>query len=418
MKILVIGSGGREHALVRALQSFDDEVLCAPGNAGIAAHARCVPIEATDIGRLLGFAHGEEIDLTVVGPEAPLIAGIAGRFRKEGLLVCGPSKAAAMLTEGSKVEFKQLLARHDIPTARFEVFTDRAAARAYVRQLADVRSVVIKADGLMDGKGVTLPATLAEAERDLERLMVPGSPGEQVIIEDRLVGKEISVTAAVDRQYVRMLPYTRDYKREGDGDTGRNTGSMGSHTLALPQDEKTQLARLLRSVVAALAEEKCSYTGFMYLGVMMTTRGPEILECNCRLGDTEAEVILSSIDGSFPRLCLATARGDLEGIPAPRQLKHALCVTLASEEYPDPSDRDGPIYVPPDDARTRYLHGRTARREDGVITTNRAGRPIVVVGLGQTLMEAHTFAYAGVKNVRFSGMKYRRDIGSSVLRST
>jgi phosphoribosylamine--glycine ligase len=268
----------------------------------------------------------------------------------------------------------------------------------------------------MGGKGVILPGDLDEAQQALRTLMVPGSPGEAVVIEDRRVGVERSVTAIVDGATVRMLPHTQDYKRVGDGDTGPNTGGMGAHTLELPASDEARLSQILSDVVAALAEEGCPYTGFMYLGFIEGPDGFEILECNCRPGDPEALVLLPSITGDFAALSVAAAEGRLADAPAPIRHRHALCVVLASGAYPDPSDRDDPITgldEAPDD-NALVFHGGTARR-DGAVTTNRVGRVIYVVGLGSTLRSAHAAAYARVKQLWFPGMQYRRDIGAAVI---
>ena len=418
MKILVAGSGGREAAMVWVFaQTSDTEVFCAPGNAGIAEYATCIPVKATDIDGLLSFARSEKMDLTVVGPETPLVAGIANLFRKEGLMICGPSAAAAQ-SEGSKAWFKRLLAKHKIPTAPFKTFTNRDAALSYIRERG-AQNIVIKADGLMGGKGVILPDNLEAAEFDIENLMVEGLPGKTVVIEDRLVGVERSVTAITDRKTVYMLPFTQDYKREGDGDTGLNTGSMGSHTLSLPESEKAMLSRILQDVVNALTQEGCTYTGFMYLGFIMTKKGPMVLECNCRLGDTEAQAILLSMSGNFASLCMAAAQGRLAEVPAPKQDRHTLCIVLASAAYPGSSDRDD-IITGLDTARGNgvlIFHAGTARK-NGVITTNKSGRVLNVVGLGSTIEIAHANAYDAAKKVQFPGMKYRKDIGADVIRST
>ena len=415
MKILVIGSGGREATMVWALaQAPDTEVFCAPGNAGIAEQATCVSVKATDIDGLLSFAKSEQMDLTVVGPEAPLVAGITDRFHEEGLLICGPSAAAAQ-TEGSKAWFKRLLAKHNLPTAPFEVFTDKDNALAYIRERG-VQNIVIKADGLMGGKGVTLPDNLEEAESDLEKLMVKGSAGETVVIEDRLVGIERSVMAITDGKTVYMLPFTQDYKREGDGDTGLNTGGMGAHTLRLPTDEEVHLENILRDVVAALAKEDCQYSGFIYLGFIMAANGPMILECNCRLGDPETQVILPSISGNFASLCLAVVQGKLAEVPAPEQNGHALCLVLASAVYPGLSDRDDEItgLGTVSENGALVFHAGTAKK-NGAITTNKSGRVLNIVGVGRTLKDARTTAYGGADKVQFPGMKYRRDIGADAI---
>lgn len=413
MKILVVGSGGREAAMVWALaQTPDIEIFCAPGNAGIAERAMCVPISATDIDSLLAFARDEYIDLTVVGPEAPLVAGIVDRFWAEGLFICGPSATAAQ-TEGSKSWFKYFLTWHDIPTAPFEVFDDYDEALVFIHERG-AKSIVIKADGLMGGKGVTLPNTFKESASALNRL-IKGSAGERVVIEDRLVGLERSAMAITDGKNVYMLPFTQDYKREGEDDTGRNTGGMGAHTLSLPKEEEAQLEQILRDVVTALAKDNCMYSGFIYLGFIMTDDGPMVLECNCRLGDPETQVILPSIDCDFVALCTAVAEGDLSQVPAPIRERHAACIVLTSEEYPDSSSRSDVIEGLGDvlDAGALLFHAGTARKNDKFVT-NKSGRVLNIVGTSETLAEALVIAYDGVYRVQFPGVKFRDDIGDSV----
>ncbi len=414
-KILVIGSGGREAAIVLQLaQSSDTSVFCAPGNAGIAEHATCVPIKATDIGKLLAFALENAIDLTIVGPEASLVAGIVGRFRAAGLLICGPTAMAAR-AEGSKEWFKRFLDRNGFVTADFSVFVDRDAALANIRERG-VLNIVIKADGLMGGKGVTLPNDLAEAEADLAKLMVKGSAGEAVVIENRLVGVERSVMAITDGKNIYMLPFTQDYKREFDGDRGLNTGGMGAHTLDLPEEEELELETILRNVVEAFAREWNPYTGFIYLGIMMTADGPMILECNCRLGDPETQAILASIDGDFADLCQAAAEGNLTLAHAPKQVRHALCLVLASAAYPDTSGWDDAIIglVDEQSSTAVVLHAGTAQK-DGRVTTNKSGRVLNVVGVGDTIAEARECAYDRARRISFPGIKYRKDIGADVI---
>lgn len=412
MKVLVIGGGGREAAMVWKLaQSPDTEIFCAPGNAGIAEHATCIPLQATDITGLLSFAKHQKIDLTIVGPEAPLVAGITDRFREADLLICGPSAAAAQ-AEGSKRWFKGLLVTYDLPTAPFRVFNKPYEALVYINQRG-AQSIVIKADGLMGGKGVYLPNSSEEAEQILSKLMVKGSAGERVIIEDRLTGVERSIIAVTDGKTVHMLPFTQDYKREGEGDTGRNTGGMGAHTLDLPSEKSAHLEELLQGVVNALAGAGCPYTGFIYLGVIQTPTGPMILECNCRLGDPETQVILPSIDGDFKELCFAVAEGTLANLPKPTRVKHALCVTLASRDYPDSSNRDDVITGLEslhDMDNVLVFHGGTAQ-QNGVFTTNQSGRVLTVVGRGDTIASARQAAYQAEARIMYPGKKRRGDIG-------
>lgn len=410
-RILVIGSGGREAAMTWKLKQADAwiQVFCAPGNAGVAGYATCVDIKATDIDALVSFAQDAEIALTIVGPEAPLVDGIVDRFREAGLLICGPTASAAR-AEGSKAWFKQLLAQHEIPTAAFEVFTDQDEALAHIAALG-AENIVIKADGLMGGKGVTLPRNIEEAAHDLEKLMVPGSAGETVVIEERLAGVERSAMAITDGKTVHMLPFTQDYKREGNGDTGLNTGGMGAHTLLLSQDEEEQLSNILQDVVEALSSEAGAYTGFIYLGFMMTPNGPRVLEANVRLGDPETQAILPVI-ADFPALCRASAEGELALARPSRIGLHALSLVLASEAYPAASDRDD-LIAGIDEAQESgalVFHAGTGCA-NAAYTTKRSGRVLNVVGLGDTLAEARRVAYNAAEKIYFRGMKYRTDIG-------
>lgn len=419
-RYLVVGGGGREHAIVwRLRQDCSDAVIyCAPGNAGIAEHARCVDIKATDIEGLRHFAVTSGVDLTIVGPEAPLVAGIVDRFKEEGLRICGPSAAAAE-AEASKVWFKGFLARHGIPTARFKTFDHRGAALGHISAWGASR-LVIKADGLMGGKGVFLPETLADAENVLSELMVEGGPGESVVIEERLVGVERSVMAAVNGKTFKRFALTQDYKLAYNGDKGPNTGGMGAHTLELSPEEEEALFHLVELVIHALVLEGRSFKGFIYLGVMMTADGPKILECNVRLGDPEAQVILPSMAGDFAALCSAVADDSLGEIPALVRDKHALCVVLASQQYPEPSECDDVIsssgLLAAQEAGALLLHAGTGRRGPD-LTTNKAGRGIGSVGVSDTLMGAHQIAYAGARAVG-PPYRWRDDIGEAVIKAT
>lgn len=416
MKVLIVGSGGRESAMVWSVsQRPDIEIFCAPGNAGIAEYATCYPsVKATDIDELLKIAHEEQIDLTIVGPEAPLVAGIVDRFREHDLLIYGPSKEVAR-AEGSKAWFKDLLTKYGIPTAPYEVFSDYEYAIDSVLKRG-ASNIVIKADGLMGGKGVTLPDTTVSASNDLERLMVPGGPGEKVVIEDRLFGVERSVMALVDGKTIYMLPFTQDYKRVGDGDTGLNTGGMGAHTLTLPEDEERQLTQILYDVVSAFDQEGHPYTGFLYLGIMMTDSGPMVLECNCRLGDPETQVILPCITGDFTSYCMNAAQGNLGALDPPLQYFEALCIVFASGAYPGSSAQDDCIegLDEPRSSDALIFHAGTALN-GRCVTTNKAGRVLNVVGRGLRLREAHSIAYTIAEQIHFPGKKYRSDIGAGVV---
>lgn len=417
-RVLVIGSGSRESAMVWKLaQTPGTELFAAPGNAGIAELATCVPIEATDIKGLVAFAKENAIDLTIAGPEAPLVLGIGDAFGKEELAFCGPSETAAQ-AEGSKAWFKHFLKRNALPTGAYEVFTSIEPAVAYVRKCG-AGNIVIKADGLAAGKGVILPANEAEAIETLAQFLLEGKfngAGKTVVIEERLSGVERSAIAMTDGETVVPFPFTQDYKRIGTGDVGPNTGGMGTHTVDLSEADAEALQGLLYKTVEAFKAENIPYRGFIYLGIMMTENGPSILECNTRLGDPETEVIFPSMDGDFVALCEAVARGTLAELPEPNQIGESLTVALAAAEYPDSVTSDVPI-TGIEEARklgALVFHGNTVVK-NGVLMTNKAGRVLNVVGTGKTLKEAHAVAYAAAKVIHFDGMQYRTDIGAKYL---
>ncbi len=412
MRILVVGSGGREHALAwRLCQGHDScKVFAAPGNPGIASIARCLPCAPTDIAGLMAAADEFNIDLTVVGPEAPLAAGIVDAFRARGLPIFGPTAAAAEL-ETSKVFAKRLMRRHGIPTAAFEVCTTPEEAIAYVRRLG--RPVVVKADGLASGKGVVVADDPAEAERAIVDLMVHrvyGAAGDRVVIEDRLEGDEVSVLALVSHGRVALLPLAQDYKRLCDADRGPNTGGMGA--VAPARVPAAALARvveeILQPTVHAMQEEGRPYTGVLYAGVMVTPDGPNVLEFNCRLGDPEAQVILPLLVGELASILHQTLR-----TPPSALATHdatATCVVLASRGYPGSPETGQPIYGLDDlPASITVFHAGTAVRDDTLVTAG--GRVLNVVSTGRNPSEAATQAYAAVDRIHFPGMHYRTDIG-------
>jgi len=419
-RILVIGSGAREHAIVRRLRSENPRarIFCTPGNVGIAEDADCRAIKATDINALVAFSVANDIELTVVGPEAPLIAGVVDRFEAAGLLICGPSAMAAFNTEGSKVNFKNMLKKHAIPTAPFEVFDDVEKALAYVLFWGP-EDIVIKADGLAGGKGVFLPDTMEEAEKVLRELMVDGKydwAGRKVIIEERLDGWECSVTSVTDGRLVYLLPVAQDYKRARDSATGPNTGGMGARTIELSLDERLLVEQITLGVVEALAQEECFYQGFLYLGFMMTQEGPMLLEANCRIGDPEGQVLMLTIGGNFTDLCVAAAKGDLKSVESPKQSGHAVCVVMTSPEYPEASERNVPI-LGIEKAQNRgalVFHAGTSRI--GLkYSTGKSGRILSVVAVGETPKDAGELAYYAAELIYTDpegGLRYRRDIGA------
>lgn len=415
MKVLVVGGGGREHALVWKLTQSKEvtRLYCAPGNAGMAEAAQCVPLKAEDIDGLLAFARQEEVTLTVVGPEAPLVAGLVDAFRAAGLLAFGPTQRGAML-EGSKVWAKELMARHGIPTAPFNVFDTLPAALDFVA--GTTGPWVIKADGLAAGKGVTVATERQEAQATLRAMMaekVFGPAGERVLIEEKLAGEEVSILALTDGRELLVLPAAQDHKRLGDGDTGPNTGGMGAYApapmltpdLAVAVEEK-----ILRPLLAALEAEGITYRGVVYAGLMLTDAGPMVLEFNCRFGDPEAQPLLLGLEGDLLPALYGAARGSLAGVKLSWLPGSAACVVLASAGYPG-AYRTGyaitlPAALPPE---TVIFHAGTSLREGQLVTTG--GRVLGVTARGANLAQALEKCYTVAQAVDFAGKFYRRDIG-------
>ncbi|HWP28339.1 MAG TPA: phosphoribosylamine--glycine ligase [Chloroflexota bacterium] len=414
MRILVVGAGAREHALLWKLAQspLRPQLYCAPGNAGTAALAETVPLAAEDIDGLARWAAEQAIDLTLVGPEAPLAAGIADAFAARGLALFGPTRAAATI-EASKAWAKTLMQRHGIPTARAVVADDLAAARRALDTFG--LPVVIKADGLAAGKGVTVATTRAEAEAALVACLVDrvfGAAGERVVIEECLQGRELSVLAFADGQTVRPLVPACDYKRVGDGDTGPNTGGMGAYAPP-PWVTPAMQARIEREILApalaALAAAGRPYRGVLYAGLMLTRDGPKVLEFNCRFGDPEAQVVLPLLATDLVEIAQAVVAGRLHEVPLAWTPAACCAVVLASGGYPGPFRTGLPISgletVPPD---VLVFHAGT-RRVDGQVVTA-GGRVLTVAAVAPALAEARARAYAAAERIRFEGCHYRRDI--------
>lgn len=413
MRLLVVGSGGREHVLAwRLVQDAASHNLhAAPGNPGIASLGTCHPTRATDIPALIDLADRLKIDLTVVGPEAPLADGLVDAFRAKGLRVFGPTRQAARL-ESSKVFAKTFLRRHGIATAEFEVFDNPVAALAYVRR--QNRPQVIKADGLAGGKGVVVAADVPEAERAVLDMMirkVHGASGDCVVVEDRLEGREVSVLAFVSGRNVFPLLPAQDYKRALDSDRGANTGGMGA--IAPARASLADLAQvvdeIIEPVAAAMVEEGFPYTGVLYAGLMLTSVGPMVLEFNCRFGDPEAQVILPLLEGNLLDAMIDTLEGRNQHLGW--NDRTAVCVVLSSDGYPGRYPTGIPIHLADPAPGTLLFHAGTEMRASSLITAG--GRVLNVVGVGDSLVEARTRAYAGVATVSFEGMQYRNDIGLS-----
>jgi phosphoribosylamine--glycine ligase len=422
MKVMVVGGGGREHALVWKL-SQDDSVsgiACCPGNAGIARLAKCLPVRADDVTGLLSAASDEGADLVVFGPEEPLVKGAADELRRAGLGVFGPSREASRL-EGSKVFAKLFMERHGIPSAAFEIFDDYEKARAFLHRKGG--PVVIKADGLAGGKGVAVCDSGPEGQNALREMMVDrkfGEAGSRVVVEERLEGQEVSVMAVCDGRRYLLLPLSQDHKRALDGDRGPNTGGMGAYC-PVPFVGDVLLEEIESAVVRAtlngMAAEGTQYAGVLYAGIMLTADGPRVLEFNCRFGDPEAQAVLPSADVLLGETLLAAARGELSCGGRAGVRCHSACVVLASGGYPGEYDTGFDVTgleTLPDGDDVLVFHAGT--RDEGGRTVTAGGRVLGVTGTGHTLETALGRAYAAVRAVSFEGMQYRRDIGGRAVR--
>jgi len=420
MKLLVIGSGGREHALAWKLAQSPrvSEVLVAPGNAGTASEAKCrnVAVKATDIDGLLDLAKREGVTTTVVGPEGPLVAGVVDRFRAEGLRIFGPTAAAAQL-EGSKAFAKDFLARHGIPTAYYAVHTDVDAALAYVREKG--APIVVKADGLAAGKGVIVAMTLAEAEdavRDMLSGNAFGAAGSRVVIEEFLEGEEASFISMVDGTTALPMATSQDHKRVGDGDTGPNTGGMGAYSPA-PVVTPDVHARIMREVVEptvrGMAADGIPFTGFLYAGLMIDASGaPKVIEFNVRFGDPETQPVMLRLQSDLLDLVDAAIDGQLERAEARWNPQRSLGVVMAAARYPDTPKTGDPIsgLDTPQPIGTKVFHAGT-QLDDSGRTITAGGRVLCVCALGDTVAEAQRDAYAAVSTIAWDGEFHRSDIG-------
>ncbi len=419
MKVLMIGGGGREHALAWKLaQSSDvEQVFVAPGNAGTATEPKLtnVAIGVTDLEALVAFAQQEQIALTVVGPEAPLVEGVVDRFQAAGLTIFGPSQRAAQL-EGSKSFTKDFLARHDIPTAAYQTFTAVEPALAYLAEMG--APIVIKADGLAAGKGVIVAMSEAEAEaaiRDMLEANAFGDAGARVVIEEFLDGEEASFIVMVDGENVVPMATSQDHKRAYDGDTGPNTGGMGAYSPApvvTPDVDARIMEQVILPTVRGMAAEGNAYTGFLYAGLMIDAQGhPKVIEYNCRFGDPETQPIMMRLTSDLAALCLAGAKGELAGKQCTWDSRAAVGVVLAAGGYPG-SYRKGDVIHGLDDAeraQCKVFHAGTAQNAEGEITTA-GGRVLCVTALGDSVSAAQQQAYRGVSAIHWEGVEFRRDI--------
>ena len=420
MRILVIGSGGREHALLKALaQSAKASALfAAPGNPGTATLGTNVDIASDDLDGLVAFAQDEDIDLTIVGPEQPLVDGIVDRFEEAGLRIVGPPANAARL-EGSKAFADQFMARHGIPTAEFRVFAadEYDEASAYLDEVG--APIVVKADGLAAGKGAFVCSTREEAHDALDEIVEDrafGDAGDQVVIEEKMEGEEVSVLALTDGTHYVLLPPSRDHKPIGEGGTGPNTGGMGAFAPA-PMVDGSLLARICREIIEptlqGMQEEGTPYRGILYCGLMVTPDGPKVVEYNCRLGDPEAQVVLPLVESDMVDIFDSLADGELEGGSLRTAPGSAACVVLASDGYPIEYETGFEI-TGIEEAEAlddvSVIHAGTRRRDDGVLVTD-GGRVLGVTALGRDLKAALDQAYEGVERVQFQGKTFRSDIG-------
>jgi phosphoribosylamine--glycine ligase len=416
MKILVIGSGGREHALAwKLVQSPKVQVVyVAPGNGGTAREPGMKNVPLRAIPSLVEFAKREKIGLTVVGPEAPLSEGVVDAFQAAKLRVFGPTRAAAQL-ESSKDFAKQFMVRHKIPTAEYRTFTEASAAHAYLNEKG--APIVIKADGLAAGKGVVVAQSLDEAHAAVDMMLGDhklGAAGTRVVIEECLTGEEASFIVMVDGEHVLALASSQDHKRLLDGDTGPNTGGMGAYSPA-PVVTPEMNARIMREVIMptvnGMARDGIRYTGFLYAGVMINASGiPKVLEFNCRMGDPETQPILLRLKSDLAVLVERAIDGKLDLVEAEWDRRTALAVVLAAEGYPEsPCKGDEIRGLPAETEDCKVFHAGTSLK-DGQIVTN-GGRVLVVTALGDSVKIAQKRAYETVTGIRFSGMQYRKDIG-------
>lgn len=417
MRILIIGNGGREHALAWLLSQSPQvsTLYVAPGNGGTdtVPKTRNVPIGATDLDALRDFAQAEAIDLTVVGPEAPLVAGVVDLFAAAGLAIFGPSKAAAQL-EGSKAFAKEFMQRHGIPTGRAAIFSDFDDAMRYLRDQDDVP--VVKASGLAAGKGVILPDTMEGAAAAVQALLLDrrfGDASDTVLLEERLEGPELSVFAFCDGERALVIPTAQDHKRLLDNDRGPNTGGMGAFSpspLATPDIMARVEAEILQPTLAGMAAEGTPYKGVLYAGLMLTQQGPKVIEFNCRLGDPETQAVLPLLQSDGLELFLASVAGDLRTVQPHWAAQAALTVVMAAPGYPEAYDT-GVLLTGVEEATATgclVFHAGTKVIDGRLVTAG--GRVLAITGLGATLAEAAQSTYQGVAAIEFNGAHYRKDI--------
>ena len=421
MKGLIVGSGGREHAIAwKVAQSPKvEKIYCAPGNGGIAEYAECVPIGAMEFERLAEFAKDKEIDLTVIGMDDPLVGGIVDVFEREGLRVFGPRKNAAIL-EGSKAFSKDLMKKYNIPTAAYETFDSPKKALAYIETAK--MPIVLKADGLALGKGVLICNTLEEAQAGVKTLMMDkqfGSAGDHIVIEEFMTGREVSVLSFVDGKTIKIMTSAQDHKRAKDGDQGLNTGGMGTFSPSpfyTEEVDKFCREHIYQATVDAMREEGREFKGIIFFGLMLTTDGPKVLEYNARFGDPETQVVLPRMKNDIVEVFEACIDGTLDQVELEFEDNAAVCVVLASDGYPE-SYKKGYLVYGLEKFKTMegyyVFHAGTKRNEEGRIVTN-GGRVLGVTATGKDLKEARANAYEAAGWIGFENKYMRHDIGKAI----
>ncbi len=421
MNILVVGGGGREHAIVWKLAQSPkvEKVYCAPGNAGIAQIAECVPISVMEIDKLAQFAVENKIDLTFVGPEDPLLGGIVDVFEERGLAVFGPKKNAALI-EGSKTFAKDLMKKYNIPTAKYESFDTYEEALTYVRK--EGAPIVVKADGLAAGKGVTVALTLEEAEEALRQIMkdeVFGSAGARVVIEEFLQGEEMTLLSFVDGTTVKPMVPSQDHKPVYDEDKGPNTGGMGTYS-PVPHMPASLVEQIIQNIVnptaEAMVKEGSPFRGILYTGLIITKDGPKVIEYNARFGDPETQVVLPRLDTDLVDILIAGATGELEKLDVQWKKEAAVCVIMASGGYPGPYEKGKEIKGLDQVGEEAIVFHAGTELKNGQVVTN-GGRVLAVTSIGSTVQEARDKAYQAVQKISFEGAHYRSDIAQKALRA-
>ena len=421
MKVLVIGGGGREHALVWKLSQSKrvDEIFCCPGNAGISELARCVDLDQNDHQALLDFVRYEWIDLTIVGPEAPLSAGVVDVFQKDGRKVLGPTRHAAQL-ESSKVFAKEFMRRHGIPTAEYRTFTSYIHAEEYVRMKG--APIVIKADGLAAGKGVIVAGTVDEAIDALRLIMKDrafGEAGNRVVVEECLTGEEASYLVFTDGETILPMASSQDHKRVFDNDQGPNTGGMGAYSPApvvTPEVERKIMERVIKPTIRGMAEEGVRFKGILYAGLMIRDGEPSVLEFNCRFGDPEAQPILMRLKSDLLEIALAISEERLSSLTLQWRPEAAVCVVAASGGYPGSYEKGKVITGLEDlkgDDNVVVFHAGTAFSDGNVVTAG--GRVLGVTAIGEDIRAARDNAYRAMEKIHFEGMHYRKDIANRAI---